>query len=387
MSYFLTEQQSQIRDLARKFAHKDVEPLANQIDHDEHTPAALTHQAAALGFFGLAIPEAYGGAGESLTTACLLLEEIAKASPSYAGLLSVQMILCPWLVLAKGSEAQKQRLLPRAASGEGLMAYSVSEPAGALNVPGHLTRLTPDGPNWRLNGAKLFCTQGEATVYLVMCKTRVDGQEGYGCAIVPRDAPGFDVAPYENKLGWRGTNTGGLSFTDVLVTPDQLLGDPLTAGAHMDVNQASFIGHCAAALGCAEGLFDKTLAYVKERQLYGAPMHMLSPISNNLAIVFNKIEAMRSLVYTAARLYEEGRHELPMGTVCKSYVCDTAFECTHTLLQMWGGAGMMDATGVHRYFRDARTNMIAEAATEAHNAIIAEHVLGLQRSVGALTFF
>ncbi len=385
MSYFLTDDQEQIRDLARKFSRKEVEPLGNQIDLEEHTPIELTQKAAELGLFGLVIPEQYGGAGESLTTACIVLEEIAKASPSFAGVLSIEMILCPWVILSKGTEEQKQRLLPRSISGEGLMAYSVSEPAGALNAPAHLTRLTADGSNWRLNGAKLFCTQGHATTYIVSAKTNVDGIPGSGYALVERGAEGFSIAPYEDKLGWRGTNTGSLSFTDVLITPENILGD-MRGGTETDVNNASFIAHCATALGCVEGMFDKTLAYVKERSLYGQPMHMLSPISNNLADVFNKIEAMRSLIYTSTRLYEAGRKELPMGTICKSFVCETAFACTNTLLQMWGGSGIMNSTGINRYFRDARAKMIAEAPTEAHNAIVAEFVLGLKRTVGGLTY-
>ena len=378
MPYFLTEEQQTLRETARNFARKEVEPVAAKIDRDEATPPHLVRRCAELGFFGLYIPVEYGGLGASLTTTCVVLEEIAKASPSFAGLLSVQMILCPGTVALLGTEEQKRRLLPASARGERLIAYSQTEPSGAGNVAFHQTKLTPDGDFYRLNGAKLFCTQGEAKTYIVMTKTYQDGQEGYGCVIVDQEAPGFRVEKYEEKLGWRGTNTGSISFTDVIITPENILGPLLTGReAHALVNQASFMGHAVTSLGCAEGLFDKTLDYVKARSLYGEPMHRLSPISYWFADVHNKIEACRCLLYASAKAFDAGQIEKPMGSVCKAYICDTAFECTNTLLQMWGGTGMMNETGINRYMRDARIKMVAEGASEMHTSIVSQFVLGL----------
>ncbi|WP_439813728.1 acyl-CoA dehydrogenase family protein [Zavarzinia sp. CC-PAN008] len=380
MSYFLTDDQKQIQDTARRFAQKDVEPLAQQIDREERTPRSLVDKAAELGFFGLTIPEEYGGTDQGITTACVVLEEIAKASPAFAGLLSVEMILCPGVVNLLGNAEQKQRILPKSATGERLMAFSQTEPAGAGNTAVHQTKLVAHGNGYRLNGAKLFCTQGEGETYLVMARTSRDGQEGYGVVIVEKEQPGFSVDSYEDKLGWRGTNTGPISFTDIDVAPENVLGDLLTGNADFaPVNQVSFMGHAATSLGCAEGLFDKTLAYIKQRQLYGAPMHNLSPISFKMADCFNKIEACRSLLYNATRMADEKTMTLPMGSMCKAYVCETAFEVCNTLLQFWGGSGMMDSTGVNRYFRDARTKLIAEGATEMHTSGVAHLVLGLSQ--------
>lgn len=378
MAYFLTEDQRMMRDIAEKFARTELAPIANQIDHDEVTPPELTQRCADLGFLGVRVPEAYGGLGADLVTACLILEELAKASPAFAGLLSVEMILCPGVVEKLGTEAQKARLLPPSVRGERVMAYSQTEPSGAGNIGFHQTRLTEDGNAWRLNGHKLFCTQGEARVYLVMCRTQRDGQEGYGCVVVDREAEGFQVQKYEDKLGWRGTNTGPIAFTDVAVSPDNVLGDLLTANADIaPVNQASFVGHAATSLGCAEGLLALTVDYVKQRSLYGEPMYRLSPVTDRLAQIHARIEACRSLLYNAARMIDENRFDQPWGSICKAHICDTAFECTSALLQMWGGSGMMNSTGVNRYMRDARAKMIAEGATEMHHAIIARTVLGL----------
>lgn len=379
MSHFLTDDQTALRNAAHAFARKEIEPLASEIDRDEHTPPQLTAKVAEQGFFGLAIPEEYGGAGADLTSCCLVLEELAKSSPAFAGLASVEMILCPLVILVAGNEEQKRRLLPKTANGKRLMALSQTEPAGSGNIEFHQTKLTADGKNFRLNGAKLFCTQGEAKTYLVMCRTERDGQRGYGCVIVEQEAEGFSVGRYEDKLGWRGTNTGSISFNNVLVTPDNVVGDLLTSSqlVFMTANQASFLGHAAASLGCAVGMFEKTLAYVKERKLYGEPMHRLSPITDRFGMTWNKIEAMRALLYTSTRLYDEGRRDLLLGSTCKSWLCETAYECCHTLLQMWGGSGIMDSTGINRYFRDARTQLVAEGSTEMHNDLIAKQVLQL----------
>ena len=380
----LSEEQAMLRDLARDFARKDIEPIATRIDLDETIPDELITKMAELGFFGLAISGVYGGIGQNLTTACLVLEEIARSSPAVAGMLSVEMVLCPYIVEAIGNDEQCRRLLPASARGERLMAYSITEPAGAVNFASHQTRLTAEGNNWRLNGDKLFCTQGPAKTYLVLCRTRLDGQEGMGIVIVDQEQDGFAVAPYEDKLGWRGTNTGSISFSDVLVTPDNVLGKLLTAVAdhNMSCNQPSFVAHSAAALGGLQGMFDKTLAYVKERQLYGAPMYQLSPISDRLADIYNQIQAMRALLYTSSVHYDDRSciPATPYGSICKSYICEAVFRCSDTLLQMWGGSGIMNSTGINRYFRDARANRIAEGATELHNSMISQLMLGLDLS-------
>jgi alkylation response protein AidB-like acyl-CoA dehydrogenase len=293
------------------------------------------------------------------------------------------MILCPGTVAILGTPEQKKRLLTKSASGERLMAYSQTEPAGVGNIAHHQTRLTPDGNGYRLDGHKLFCTQGAAKTYLVMPRTKRDGVDGYGCVIVEAEDEGFQVQKYEQKLGWRGTNTGPIAFNNVYLAPDDVLGDLLTGNAdHAPVNQASFLGHAATSLGCVEGLFDLTVAQVRDRQLYGAPMWKLSPITDRLAQIWTKIEACRAMLYNAARQIDEGTLALPLGSACKAYIGDTAFECCSQLLQMWGGSGIMDSTGVNRYFRDARAKMVAEGSTEIHHAVIAQSVLGFTGLLG-----
>ncbi len=374
---WLNEDQRALRDMAITFARKEVEPLAVQIDMEERTPDSLTAAAAEFGLFGLYTSPEYGGAGADLVSVCLVSEEIAKASPAFAGALTVQMVLCPKTVELLGTPEQKERILPRSASGERLIAYSQSEPSGAANVSTHLTRLTPDGDGYRLDGGKLFCTQASAKSYLVMCKTRnKEGQEGYGCILVEQEMEGFVVLPYEHKLGWRGTNTGPISLNNIRIEQENVLGDVLTGGfSHRAANHANVLAHAATSLGCAQGMFDKTIEYVKERNLYGKGMYELQPISYWLAEAHAKLAACRALLYSNAAAFDRGAMEPAMGSICKAYIGDTAFDICAKLLQMWGGSGIMDSTGVNRYMRDAKAKCIAEGASEMHYAIIANQLL------------
>jgi butyryl-CoA dehydrogenase len=376
---WLTDDQRALRDMAASFARKEIEPLANQIDLDEHTPDELVAKAAELGLYGLYTSQDYGGSGADLVSVCLVSEELAKASPSFAGMLTVQMVLCPKTVEILGSEEQKQRILPASASGERLMAYSQSEPSGAANVASHLTKIVPDvsGSGYRLDGSKLFCTQGTAQTYLVMGKTRDrHGNEGYGCVVVERDDPGFQVAPYEDKLGWRGTNTGPIAFDNVFVAEEDILGDILKGGfTHRAANHANLLAHVATSIGCAQGLFDKTLEYVQQRRLYNKDMADLQPIGYWLAEAHAKIAACRSLLYDTVRQFEAGTVAPEGGNICKAFIGETCFDVCVKLVQMWGGSGIMNSTGVNRYMRDARAKCVAEGATEMHYAIIANQLL------------
>lgn len=373
---WLNEDQRALRDMAANFARKEVEPLATKIDMEESTPDSLIAKAAEFGLFGLYTSPEYGGSGADLVSVCLVAEELAKASPSFAGALTVQMVLCPHTVEILGSPEQKQRLLPASAAGERLIAYSQSEPSGAANIATHLTKLEPEGDGWRLDGAKLFCTQSTATTYLVMCKTRDhDGKEGYGCIIVSREDEGMEVLPYEHKLGWRGTNTGPINFNSIRIEKENILGDVLTGGImHRQANTANVLSHAAVSIGCAQGMFDKTLAYINERKLYGKDMFDLQPVSYWMAEAHAKIAACRGLLYSNVTAFERDALEPVMGNVCKAFICETAFEICARLLNLWGGSGIMDSTGINRYMRDAKAQCIAEGSTEIHYAIIANQL-------------
>lgn len=373
----LTEEQEMLRDVARKFAQREVEPLANKIDDEEKIPDSLLKKCADLGFYGLYTSEEYGGSGRNLVSACLVLEEISKASPSLGGALSVQIILCPATLELLGNEEQKQLYLVPSATGEKPMAWSSTEPSGTIDYFRHQCRIERDGNGYRLNGLKIYCTQGNAQTFLVFARCSEGGKEGYGGVIVEKGMEGFNPATPENKLGWRGTNTGTIAYDNIRIPAENLLSDFLTGRWEAyPANSLGGIGHCATALGCLEGMFEKTVSYVKDRQMYGGPMSRLQPISYWLGEIWAKQEACRAMLYSIVQAYDEGRPMTFEMGACKAYLCDTVFECCNKLLQMWGGAGIMNSTGINRYFRDARTKMVAEGSSEIFYDSIASGILG-----------
>ena len=187
---------------------------------------------------------------------------------------------------------------------------------------------------------------------------------------------GFEIAPHEDKLGWRGTNTGSIAFNNVRIEEDDILGDLLKGGfTHRAANHANLLAHVATSIGCAQGLFDKTIAYVQDRNLYGKPMSELQPLGYWLAEAHAKIAACRALLYDTVRQFEAGTVAPEAGNICKAFIGETCFDVCVKLVQMWGGSGIMNSTGVNRYMRDARAKCVAEGATEMHYAIIANQLL------------
>lgn len=375
MSYFLTEEQELIRNLAREFTKNEVEPRAAEIDAKDEFPADLVKRCGELGFLGVHIPEEYGGTNTGITTACVIIEEISKASPTLGGLL---MIYTSWPagIAFGGTKEQKEKYLPGLATGEHLGTLAQTEPAGAMNIGAHETKLTRNGHGYILNGLKIFNTHGDATVWLVGARTSRNGDNGYGFVLVDKDTPGFEIGKNEKKLGWRGSGTGTVIFKDVHVPEENVLGDLINGAASFGMGALyGNLTHAAASLGAAEGLFDKTLAYVKQRNLYGVPMTMLQPVSYWLADAYVKIEACRALLYDTTRLFEEGKVRPDLASACKAYICDTAFEITSRLMQLWGGHAIIDDTGINRYMRDARTALTAEGSSEMHLANISQIIL------------
>ena len=375
MSYFLTEEQELIRNLAREFTKNEVEPRAVAIDANDEFPADLVKRCGELGFLGVHIPEEYGGTNAGITTACVIIEEISKASPTLGGLLMIYTSWPAGLVYG-GSPYQKEKYLPGLASGAHLGTLAHTEPAGAMNLAAHETKLVRNGNGYILNGLKIFNTHGDATVWLVGARTSRNGDSGYGYALVDKGTPGFEIGKNEKKLGWRGSGTGTVMFKDVHVPEENILGDLINGGASFGMGSLyGNLTHAAASLGGAEGLYDKTLAYIKQRNLYGMPMTMLQPVSYWMAEMWVKIEACRALLYDTTRLFEMGQVRPDLASACKAFICDAAFEITSRLMQLWGGHAIIDETGINRYMRDARTALTAEASSEMHLSNIAQAIL------------
>ncbi len=381
MSYFLTEEQELIRNIAREFAQNEVEPRAREIDRTDEFPADLHKRCGELGFFGVHLPPEVGGTQAGLTTQCVIIEEVSKACPALGGLLMVQMSW-PAGIAVGGSAEQKKRYLAGLACGKEVGALAQTEPSGAMNVGAHQTRLTPEGDHFLLNGLKIFCTHGGATVYMVGARLELDGQDGYTYVLIEKGRPGMEVPKGEKKLGWHGTETGNVLFKDVVIREADFMGGKVYRSLNLaedtSLGAASFYGNIATAansLGCAEGIYQKTLKYVKERNLYGIPMTMLQPISYRFGKMYATLEACRALLYDSCQLIDKGIMRPDLAFACKGWICDTAFEITNECMTMWGGHSIMDDTDIHRYMRDARSQMHAEMTSDMHYAFLAQMLL------------
>jgi butyryl-CoA dehydrogenase len=374
MSIFFSEEQIAIRDSARRFSDLEIEPVADEIDRTGIVPAELESKAAALGFFALYTPREYGGNDANLTSACLMLEEIGRASPGYAGMLNVQIVISPAAVVLAGTAEQKRRLLPDSAGGRNTIAFAVTEPGGARNRIEHQTYLTRDGGGYRLNGGKILCTLGESRYILVSCKTEQDGMPGYGRVIVDRAMEGVHVTPSAPMIGWAGTNNSSISFENVRISSEDILGDILRVNT-AEASWASNIGHAASSLGGAQGMFEKTLRHVRKRNLYGLPMDRVQPVSYRLAEIYGSIQACRALLHSTTLEWDAGQRDGTAASTCKALICDMTFELAHALLQLWGGSGMTQSTGINRYFRDLRASMAAEGPSDLHYDYVAAHLL------------
>ncbi len=381
MSYFLTEEQELIRNIAREFAENEVAPRVKEIDRTDEFPVDLHKRMGELGFFGVHLPTEVGGTQAGLTTQCVIIEEISKVSPMLGGLLMVQMSWPAGIAVA-GSEEQKKKYLAKLATGEEIGALAQTEPAGAMNIDAHQTRLTPEGDHFLLNGLKIFCTHGGATLYMVGARLELDGKDGYTYVLIEKDRPGLQVPKGEKKLGWRGSETGNVIMKDVVVRAEDFMGGKVYRSLNLmedsSLGAASFYGNIATAansFGAAEGIYYKTLEYVKQRTLYGVPMTMLQPISHRIGKLYAELEACKALLYDSCRLIDQGVMRPDLAFSCKGWICDKSYEIANECMIMWGGHSVMDDTDVHRYLRDLRMGMHAEMTSDMHYAFVAQMIL------------
>lgn len=375
----LTEAQIMARDLARDFAQKKLKPLAQEMDETEDIPQELYREAASLGFFGMMIPEKYGGLGLDYLAYVLAMEEIAKAAAAFQVGLTVHNSLVSSAILKFGTEAQKETYLPKAASGEWIGAYSLSEPGSGTDAGSLKTTAVLDGDSYVLNGTKAWVTNaGRARFFLVFVSTSPAlKNKGISCLIVDRDAPGLSIGKKEKKLGIRASDTREIRFAQARVPRKNILGEE-NRGFRIALTQldSGRIAIAAQSLGIARAAFEEAVKYAKAREQFGRPIADFQATQFKIADMAVGIEASRLLTYQAARLLSLGQpcaKEASMAKLFSSQNCNkTAFEA----LQIHGGNGYIREFPVERYFRDARVTEIYEGTSEVQRLIIAREILG-----------
>lgn len=374
----LDSKYKEIQDMMKKFSDAEVAPIAMDIDHKGEMPKALIQKLGENGFLGSYVPEEYGGAGLDYTSYALLIEELSRNCASTGVFVSAHTSLCVWPILEYGTEAQKQKYLPKLASGEWIGCFALSEP-NAGSDPGSLTTSAVDmGDHWEINGVKNWITNGkEANVAIVFAKTKkTPDYKGISAFIVETSAPGFSIIKIEDKLGIKGSSTAQLAFDKVKVPKDALLGAPEKGfRVAMGTLDGGRIGIAAQALGIAQGAFTYAAKYVQQRVQFGAPLATLQGVQFMLADMSTKIASSRLLIYHASALKDAGLPYSKQSAQAKLMASESAMWVTTKAIQLCGGNGYTKEYPVERYFRDAKITEIYEGTSEVQRMVIAANEL------------
>ena len=376
MDFNLTEQQRMIRDAAADFAQKEVAPLAAELDREERFPTELVRRMAELGFLGMNVPEEYGGAGLDMVSYILAMEEISKACASTGVIMSVNNSLVCWPLETYGSQEQKQKFLTPLARGQKLGAYCLSEPSAGTDAANQQTRAKKEGDEWVLNGMKNFITNGaSADTLIVFAMVEPEKKyKGIGAFIVETDRPGFGVIRKETKLGIRASDTAQLSFDNVRIPADQLLGEEGQGfKIAMSTLDGGRVGIAAQALGISQAAFEASVQYAKQREQFGRPLVKFQAIQWKIADMALRIDSARLLTHRAAWLKDQGVRYSEEAAMAKLAASETSHFVTNEAVQIFGGNGYSKEYPVERHFRDAKITEIYEGTSEAQRMVISSH--------------
>jgi alkylation response protein AidB-like acyl-CoA dehydrogenase len=379
----LTDEQREIRDLIRELARERIAPRAAEIDKAAEFPWDVVELFRDHEVFGILFDEEYGGLGASALMTLVAIEEVSKVCATSGLIIAVQELGSLGIKLA-GSDGQKQRFLPRLASGEWLAAYALTEPGSGSDSAAMRSEARRDGDTYVLNGSKRFITNaGVATLYVVFAKTTPDaGHAGISAFVVEADAPGFSVGRIEPKMGIKGSTTGEVFFDDCRIPADNLLGEEGEGfRIAMRILDRSRPGIAAQGLGIAQGATDYALEYARSRETMGRPIADHQLIAATLADMETKCEAARGLLYKIGQLIDEDAPDLTKySAMAKLYCSDIAMEVTTDAVQILGGYGYMQEYPVERMMRDAKITQIYEGTNQIQRLVIAREMLRENRA-------
>jgi alkylation response protein AidB-like acyl-CoA dehydrogenase len=381
----LNDEQREIRELVRTLARERIAPRAAEIDKKGEFPWDMVELFREHELFGLPFDEEYGGTGRGALMVLVAVEEIAKVCATTSLLVAVQELGSLGLKLA-GTEEQKQRYLPRLASGEWLAAYALTEPGSGSDSAAMRTTARRDGDEYVLNGSKRFITNaGVASLYTVFAKTdSTKGHSGISAFVVEAEAPGFEVGRIEPKMGIKGSTTGEIFFSDCRIPGDNLLGEEGEGfKIAMRILDRSRPGVAAQGLGLAQGATDYALEYARSRETMGQPIAEHQLVAGMLADMETKCEAARGLLYKVGRLIDDGAPDEELtkySAMSKLYCTDVAMEVTTDAVQILGGYGYMQEYPVERMMRDAKITQIYEGTNQIQRLVIAREMLKEQRA-------
>ncbi|MGM9925859.1 MAG: acyl-CoA dehydrogenase [Bacillus sp. (in: firmicutes)] len=377
MELRFTEEQAMMRKMVRDFAENEVQPFVERMEKGEF-PRELIRKMGELGLMGIPIPEQYGGAEMDFVSYIIAINEISRVSPTLGVILSVHTSVGTNPILYFGTEDQKKKYIPKLAAGEYIGAFCLTEPSAGSDAGSLSSRAELQGGHYVVNGSKVFITNGgEADVYIVFASTDPSkGSKGISAFIVEKDTPGLVIGKDEHKMGLYGSRTVQLTFENMKVPKENLLGMEgegfKIAMSNLDAGR---IGIGAQALGIAEGALRHAVLYSKERKQFGKPIAAQQGVGFKLAEMATNIEAARLLVYRAAHLRAENLPSGKEASIAKVFASRTAVETTIEAIQVFGGYGYTKEYPVERYFRDAKVTEIYEGTSEIQKLVISKFLM------------
>jgi alkylation response protein AidB-like acyl-CoA dehydrogenase len=378
MDFHFTEDQIQLRKAVREFAQAEIAPHVAEWDEDNIFPLEVVKKLGELGYLGSVFPEDYGGAGLDYISYCIIMEELSRVDPSVGLIVAAHTSLCSNHIYLAGTEEQKQRYLPKLASGEWIGCWSLTEPEAGSDAGGTRSQAIREGDCWRLNGAKTFCTNAHyANVCVAMCVTdRGASSHGISAFIIDTGTPGFRLGKKEDKLGMRASATGEVIFEDCRLPSTQLLGQPGEGFIDsLRILDGGRISIAALSVGTAQGAYDLALRYSQQRRQFGRFISEFQAIQHKLVDMATSIEAARLLTYRAAYLHSEHRPVNRESAMAKLFASEMAVDVCNEAVQIHGGYGFIKDYGVEKFYRDVKLCTIGEGTSEIQRLVIARQLL------------
>ncbi|QRN92873.1 acyl-CoA dehydrogenase family protein [Archangium violaceum] len=379
MNLELTETQTLIRDTARKFARERVAPQARRFDKEEYFPTELFKELASLGLMGVNIPSQYGGAEAGVVSYSLAMMEMAAACASTSVAMAVTN-MCAELIQKFGTDAQREKYVTRLTSGEAVVgSFALSEAHAGSDPRAMRTTAVRRGDKWVLNGSKQWITSGAyAGVMVVWALTGGQGNKGISAFIVEGGTRGLIVGKHEDKMGLRSSNTVGLTFEDMEIPAENLLGKEGDGfKLAMIALDGGRIGIASQACGVARAALEASIRYAKDRKAFGQPIGEFQALRFMLANMATELQAAELLTLRAAYLKEEGKPFTREASMAKLYASEMSNRVVDKAVQIHGGYGYIDEFPVERYFRDARVQTIYEGTSEVQRLVIARETFKL----------
>jgi len=364
---------------ARHFAEKEIRPHFMEWDETQEFPIPLMRKIGEMGFLGVLVPEEYGGGHMGYNEYVNVIVEIAKVCGSIGLSVAAHNSLCTGHILTCGNEAQKQKYLPKLASGEYIGAWGLTEANTGSDALRMQCVATKDGDHYVLNGTKNWITHGKsAEVAVVLARTgELLDSRGISAFIVERDTPGFKAGKKENKLGMRASETAELIFEDCRIHKDQLIGVEGEGFIQaMKILDGGRISIAALSLGIAKGAYEASVKYALEREQFGRPIAKFQAISFKLADMATKIEAAELLIRKACQLKNEGKPVTKASAIAKYYASEICVEVSTDAVQIFGGYGYTKDYPAEKYYRDSKLCTIGEGTSEIQKLVISRKILG-----------